>query len=99
MSRGPIHIDVRPAVRVDADDLERLVRLAHQLNADVATFVQYTPYECTCGLFLGASLPDDDDEMADQWMVGKLQTEARGKHAKHLEYHVRQALAGRIEFP
>lgn len=86
-------------VAVDAADLERLVRLAHQINADVATFVQYTPYECTCGLGLGASLPEDDDEMADRWMVSKLQTEARGRHATHLAYHVRQALAGRIEFP
>lgn len=100
MSRGPIHIDVRPAVRVDADDLERLVRLAHQLNADVAPFVQYTPYECTCGLGMGPSLPDPTDDYADPvWLVEKLTAEARGKHAKHLEYHVRQALAGRIEFP
>ena len=86
-------------VAVDAADLERLVRLAHQFNADVAVFVQYTPYECTCGLFVGASLPEDDDEMADRWMVSKLQTEARARHAVHLAYHVRQALAGRIEFP
>ncbi len=90
------------AVAVDADDLERLVRLAHQLNADVATFVQYTPYECTCGLGLGPSLPDPLDSDFDTdpvWLVEKLTAEARGKHAKHLEYHVRQALAGRIEFP
>lgn len=91
-------MQVTTAVTVDADALERLVRLAHQLNADVATFVQYTPYECTCGLGLGASLPDDD---ADDpvWLVEKLQANARGLHATHLAYHVRQALAGRIEFP
>lgn len=33
------------------------------------------------------------------WLVEKLQTEARAKHAEHLAYHVRRALAGRIEFP
>lgn len=87
------------AVTVDATDLERLVRLAHQLNADVAPFVQYTPYECTCGLWLGSSVPGDDDADDPVWLVDKLRTEARGAHAKHLAYHVRQALAGRIEFP
>lgn len=90
----------RRYVTVDAADLERLVRLAHQFNADVATFVQYTPYECTCGLHLGASLPDDDDDANDPvWLVEKLQTEARGVHGRHVAYHVRQALTGRIEFP
>lgn len=86
-------------VAVDAADLERLVRLAHQINADVATFVQYTPYECTCGLRLGPSLDDSDDCTDPVWLVDKLQTEARGRHATHLAYHLRQALAGRIEFP
>lgn len=89
-------------VTVAADDLERLVRLAHQINADVATLIQYTPYECTCGLGLGASLPDpadSDDDHDPAWLVDKLQTEARARHATHLAYHVRQALAGRIEFP
>lgn len=90
---------VTTAVTVDAADLERLVRLAHQINADVATFVQYTPYECTCGLGLGPSLPEDDDADDPVWLVEKLQTEARAKHAVHVAYHVRQALAGRIEFP
>lgn len=90
---------MRTAVAVDAADLERLVRLAHQINADVATLVQYTPYECTCGLHLGPSLDDTDDDTDPVWLVEKLQAEARGLHSRHLAYHVRQALAGRIEFP
>lgn len=90
---------MRTAVAVDAADLERLVRLAHQFNADVGPLVQYTPYECTCGLGLGASLDDTDDDTDPVWLVDKLRAEARGFHARHVEYHVRQALAGRIEFP
>ncbi len=87
------------AVQVDAADLERLVRQAHQLNADVGPLVQYTPFECTCGLGLGASLAEGEDDADPVWLVDKLKSEARGRHAEHLAYHVRQALAGRIEFP
>jgi class 3 adenylate cyclase len=88
------------AVTVDGADLERLVRLAHQINADLAPFVQFTPYECTCGLYLGTStdtspFPDGDPVLRAQ----RLAAAARAKHGTHVAYHVRQALAGRIEFP
>lgn len=88
-------------VTVDAADLERLVRLAHQINADLAPFLQYTPYECTCGLHLGPSTDVDDDpgEFDPLEIAASLSAAARAKHGSHVGYHVRQALLGRIEFP
>ena len=78
-------------VIVDAVDLERLVRLAHQINRDtVATFHRTgTPWECTCGHFLTFECDDDTREA---------ESAARAYHGTHLAYHLRQALAGRIEF-
>jgi len=85
VSRGPIRIDVRPAVRVDADDLERLMRAYHEwvpsdpdiiLALDLAEDIVSVFEHCRCGW---------QGDQAD--------------HGSHVDYHVRQALAGRIEFP
>ncbi len=89
MSKGPIHIDVRPAVRVDADDLERLVRHYHEWLPD-STAVQ------AANEFLDGDLV----ELAP-WLGGCAcgHRVDRRDHGSHVDYHVRQALAGRIEWP
>lgn len=85
-------MSVHTPVVVDAEDLERLVRQAHQLNADVAWRHPEEGWACTCG-----------QSMLDRQAVGRQkyskERRARTRHSEHVAYHVRQALAGRIEFP
>lgn len=78
-------------VTVDPADLERLVRLAHQINRDTVVMFHGTapPWECICGHLL--ALEHDDPASADA------ESFARADHGTHVAYHVRQALAGRIE--
>jgi len=78
-------------VTVAADDLEHLVRQAHQFVADLPgknlELGEDMYYECTCG---------HDCTVDMKWGENRA-SESRAKWASHVAYHVRQAQAGRIE--
>lgn len=86
------------SVTVDAGDLERLVRLAHQVDPFHQLMVDSDAEEdepigvdgvaCMCGVRFGAVRSGGRESMS-----------ADGVHQQHVERHVRSALAGRIEIP
>lgn len=76
-------------VTIAADDLERLVRRYHEWLPDTAAMLTADEF-----------IEDGIEELAP-WLSSCACGERidQRDHGTHVAYHVRQALAGRIEFP